>query len=120
MIFHDIGTVDPSAGTGLQGLFVNPGDTGHHVGKVYTAPGDGGEAMIRLFKHYISAAVATLAAAEFLLLLLCAYSPNGASADYARHKLEYDLHNVKNYSPFLDLPIMLQTLRVLLWPAEVR
>ena len=42
--------------------------------------------------------------------------PYGASIDDARHKLEYDLYYAKNYTPFLDLLIILQTVRVLLWP----
>jgi sugar transferase (PEP-CTERM system associated) len=46
--------------------------------------------------------------------------PYGASIEDARHKLEYDLYYAKNYSPFLDLLIMLQTLRVILWPAGAR
>ena len=46
--------------------------------------------------------------------------PYGASVEDARHKLEYDLYYAKNYSPFLDLLILLQTLRVVLWPAGAR
>ena len=46
--------------------------------------------------------------------------PYGASVEDARHKLEYDLYYAKNYSPFLDLLIILQTLRVVLWPAGAR
>ena len=46
--------------------------------------------------------------------------PYGASIEDARHKLEYDLYYAKNYSPFLDLLIMLQTLRVVLWPRGAR
>lgn len=46
--------------------------------------------------------------------------PYGASIDDARHKLEYDLYYAKNYSPFLDMLILLQTLRVVLWPAGAR
>ncbi|USI74066.1 TIGR03013 family XrtA/PEP-CTERM system glycosyltransferase [Sphingomonas morindae] len=46
--------------------------------------------------------------------------PYGASLDDARNKLEYDLYYAKNYTPFLDLLILLQTLRVLLWPAGAR
>ena len=42
--------------------------------------------------------------------------PYGASIEDARHKLEYDLYYAKNYSPFLDLLILLQTIRVVLWP----
>lgn len=39
----------------------------------------------------------------------------GASTADARRKLEYDLHYVKNYHLLLDLSIMVQTFRVLLW-----
>jgi sugar transferase (PEP-CTERM system associated) len=46
--------------------------------------------------------------------------PYGASIEDARHKLEYDLYYAKNYSPFLDLLILLQTLRVVLWPDGAR
>ena len=46
--------------------------------------------------------------------------PYGASIEDARHKLEYDLYYAKNYSPFLDLLILLQTLRVILWPSGAR
>jgi sugar transferase (PEP-CTERM system associated) len=41
--------------------------------------------------------------------------PYGASIEDSRHKLEYDLYYAKNYTPFLDLLIILQTLRVVLW-----
>jgi sugar transferase (PEP-CTERM system associated) len=46
--------------------------------------------------------------------------PYGASTEDARHKLEYDLYYAKNYTPFLDLLILLQTLRVVLWPDGAR
>lgn len=46
--------------------------------------------------------------------------PYGASVEDSRHKLEYDLYYAKNYSPFLDLLILLQTLRVVLWPVGAR
>ncbi len=46
--------------------------------------------------------------------------PYGASTEDARNKLEYDLYYAKNYSPFLDLLILLQTLRVVLWPEGAR
>ncbi|WP_375394933.1 TIGR03013 family XrtA/PEP-CTERM system glycosyltransferase [uncultured Sphingomonas sp.] len=46
--------------------------------------------------------------------------PYGASIEDSRHKLEYDLYYAKNYSPFLDLLILLQTLRVVLWPTGAR
>ncbi|WP_312488735.1 TIGR03013 family XrtA/PEP-CTERM system glycosyltransferase [Sphingomonas sp.] len=46
--------------------------------------------------------------------------PYGASIEDARHKLEYDLYYAKNYSPFLDALILVQTLRVILWPSGAR
>jgi lipopolysaccharide/colanic/teichoic acid biosynthesis glycosyltransferase len=46
--------------------------------------------------------------------------PYGASTEDARHKLEYDLYYTKNYSLFLDLLILLQTVRVVLWPEGAR
>lgn len=46
--------------------------------------------------------------------------PYGASMEDARRKLEYDLYYAKNYTPFLDLLILLQTLRVILWPEGAR
>lgn len=46
--------------------------------------------------------------------------PYGASFEDSRRKLEYDLYYVKNYSIFLDLLIILQTLRVVLFPHGVR
>lgn len=44
--------------------------------------------------------------------------PYGASLDDARSKLSYDLYYVKNYSLFFDLRIVMQTLRVVLWPGS--
>ena len=44
--------------------------------------------------------------------------PYGASVEDAREKLEYDLYYAKNYTPFLDLLILMQTLRVILWPEQ--
>ncbi|WP_225206819.1 TIGR03013 family XrtA/PEP-CTERM system glycosyltransferase [Novosphingobium huizhouense] len=46
--------------------------------------------------------------------------PYGASIEDSRHKLEYDLYYAKNYSPFLDLIILLQTLRVVIWREGAR
>ena len=46
--------------------------------------------------------------------------PYGASMDDSRQKLEYDLYYAKNYTPFLDILILLQTVRVLLWPEGAR
>lgn len=46
--------------------------------------------------------------------------PYGASVEDARAKLEYDLYYAKNYTPFLDLLILLQTLRVVLWSEGAR
>jgi sugar transferase (PEP-CTERM system associated) len=42
--------------------------------------------------------------------------PYGASLDDARSKLSYDLYYVKNFSVLFDLLIILQTLRVVLFP----
>lgn len=46
--------------------------------------------------------------------------PYGASIDDARSKLSYDLYYVKNFSILFDIVILLQTLRVVLWPSGVR
>ena len=46
--------------------------------------------------------------------------PYGASVEDAREKLEYDLYYAKNYTPFLDILILLQTARVILWPEGAR
>lgn len=46
--------------------------------------------------------------------------PYGASTEDSRKKLEYDLYYAKNYTPFLDLVILLQTVRVILWPEGAR
>ncbi len=46
--------------------------------------------------------------------------PYGASVEDARHKLEYDLYYAKNYTQFLDLLILLQTLRVVIWNEGAR
>jgi sugar transferase (PEP-CTERM system associated) len=46
--------------------------------------------------------------------------PYGASIEDSRQKLEYDLYYAKNYSPFLDLLILLQTARVVLFPEGAR
>jgi sugar transferase (PEP-CTERM system associated) len=46
--------------------------------------------------------------------------PYGASLEDSKNKLEYDLYYAKNYTPFLDLLILLQTVRVLLWPSGAR
>ena len=46
--------------------------------------------------------------------------PYGASMNDARQKLEYDLYYAKNYTPFLDVVILLQTIRVVLFPEGSR
>ena len=46
--------------------------------------------------------------------------PYGASPEDAKGKLQYDLYYVKNFSVFLDLIILMQTVRVVLWPEGVR
>ena len=44
--------------------------------------------------------------------------PYGASINDARSKLSYDLYYVKNFSIWFDVLIILQTLRVVLWPGN--
>ncbi|MCF6216792.1 MAG: TIGR03013 family PEP-CTERM/XrtA system glycosyltransferase [Emcibacter sp.] len=46
--------------------------------------------------------------------------PYGASEEDTKRKLEYDLYYIKNYSLFLDFLILIQTVRVVLWPDGVR
>lgn len=46
--------------------------------------------------------------------------PYGASIEDSRQKLEFDLYYAKNYTPFLDLVIILQTIRVVLWHEGAR
>ncbi len=46
--------------------------------------------------------------------------PYGASIDDARSKLSYDLYYVKNFSILFEFVILLQALRVALWPSGVR
>ena len=46
--------------------------------------------------------------------------PYGASIEDARSKLGYDLYYVKNFSVLLDLLIIVQTLRVVLFPSGAR
>lgn len=46
--------------------------------------------------------------------------PYGASIDDARSKLSYDLYYVKNFNVLFDVLIILQTVRVVLWPGGVR
>ena len=44
--------------------------------------------------------------------------PYGASIDDARSKLSYDLYYVKNFSIWFDILIIVQTIRVVLWPGN--
>lgn len=46
--------------------------------------------------------------------------PYGASEEDSKRKLEYDLYYLKNYSLFLDVLIIMQTARVILFPEGVR
>ncbi len=46
--------------------------------------------------------------------------PYGASEEDTKHKLEYDLYYIKNYSLLLDFIILVQTVRVVFWPDGVR
>ncbi len=62
-------------------------------------------------RHYLKPGITGWAQIRF---------PYGASVSDAKKKLEYDLYYVKNYSLFLDVLIILQTLRVVLFPLGVR
>ena len=46
--------------------------------------------------------------------------PYGASIEDAYQKLKFDLYYIKNYSLVLDFLILIQTIRVVLWPQGVR
>jgi sugar transferase (PEP-CTERM system associated) len=46
--------------------------------------------------------------------------PYGSSVKDAREKLQYDLYYLKNYSVFLDVNILLQTIQVILWGKGAR
>lgn len=46
--------------------------------------------------------------------------PYGASVEDAKQKFQFDLYYIKNYSLFLDLIVLIQTVRVVLWPKGVR
>lgn len=63
------------------------------------------------FRHSVRAGLTGWAQINF---------PYGASAEDARKKLEYDLYYIKNYSPWRDFIIMLQTVRILVWQEGVR
>jgi len=46
--------------------------------------------------------------------------PYGASTEDAYQKLKFDLYYIKNYSLVLDLLVLIQTVRVILWPHGAR
>jgi lipopolysaccharide/colanic/teichoic acid biosynthesis glycosyltransferase len=46
--------------------------------------------------------------------------PYGASLEDARQKLSYDLFYLKNRGLFLDLIVLIRTVRVVLWPDGAR
>ncbi len=46
--------------------------------------------------------------------------PYGASVEDAREKFQYDLYYIKNYSLFLDIIVLIQTVRVVFFPHGVR
>ena len=46
--------------------------------------------------------------------------PYGATEQDSRNKLEYDLYYMKNYSTFLDIMILIQTIQVVVWRQGAR
>lgn len=46
--------------------------------------------------------------------------PYGASIEDSKEKFQFDLYYIKNYSLFLDLIVLIQTFRIVLWPNGVR
>lgn len=46
--------------------------------------------------------------------------PYGASVEDAKQKAQYDLYYIKNFSVFLDILILIKTIRVILFPAGAR
>ncbi len=46
--------------------------------------------------------------------------PYGATEEDSRNKLEYDLYYMKNYSTFLDIMILIQTIQVVVWRQGAR
>ncbi len=46
--------------------------------------------------------------------------PYGASVDDAKEKFQYDLYYIKNYSLFLDIIVLIQTVRVVFFPHGAR
>jgi len=46
--------------------------------------------------------------------------PYGASVHDAREKLQFELYYIKNYSLFLDIAILIQTVQVILWGQGAR
>ena len=43
-----------------------------------------------------------------------------ASIEDSKEKFQFDLYYIKNYSLFLDLIVLIQTFRIVLWPNGVR
>ena len=46
--------------------------------------------------------------------------PYGASVEDALEKLQYDLYYIKNQSPFLDLTIVFETIRIVIFGRGAR
>ncbi len=66
------------------------------------------EATIPYFalRHYIKPGITGWAQVSY---------PYGASVNDALEKLQYDLYYLKNYSVFLDINVLIQTVQVVLW-----
>jgi sugar transferase (PEP-CTERM system associated) len=71
----------------------------------------GGEVPFYRERHYVKPGLTGWAQIQY---------PYGASIDDARRKLEYDLYYIKNYSLVFDMLIILQTVRVVLFPSGAR
>jgi sugar transferase (PEP-CTERM system associated) len=71
----------------------------------------GGEVPFYRERHYVKPGVTGWAQIQY---------PYGASIEDAKRKLEYDLYYIKNYSLVFDLLIILQTVRVVLFPSGAR
>ncbi len=59
------------------------------------------------FRHYVKPGITGWAQIQY---------PYAATVDDAKEKLSYDLYYIKNYGWYLDMLVILQTIRVIIWP----